>query len=177
MLTKIAGAVALLVGILCAVIAMRPADFRLLRSTTVNAPPEKVFALINDFKQWESWSPWAKLDPKMKTTYSPVTAGTGATYAWVGNSDVGEGKMTITGSEPPQRVAIRLEFLAPFAATNQTEFVLTPVDAGTKVDWTMNGTNNFMAKAFDFVMNMDKTVGADFEKGLAQMRAAAESQK
>ena len=174
MLTKVLGVVALLLGGLAAVIAMRPAEFRLVRTTTVNAPPEKVFALINDFKQWEGWSPWAKLDPGMKTTYGNITAGPGATYAWVGNSDVGEGKMTITGAQPHSSVTIRLEFLKPMEATNMTEFTLTPSGTGTKVDWSMTGTNNFMAKAFDFFMNMDKMVGADFEKGLTQMKTAAE---
>ena len=174
MLTKVLGVVALLIGGLAVMIAMRPADFRLVRSATVNAPPEKVFALINDFKQWESWSPWAKIDPAMKTSYGSVTAGPGATYAWVGNSDVGEGKMTITGNQPHSSVTIRLEFLKPMEATNVTEFTLTPAGAGTQVDWSMTGSNNFMAKAFDFFMNMDKMVGADFEKGLAQMKTAAE---
>ena len=174
MLIKVLGALALLVGGLAAVIAMRPADFRLVRSATLNAPPEKVFALINDFKQWEAWSPWAKIDPAMKTTYGAATAGPGATYAWVGNSDVGEGKMTITGSQPHERIVIRLEFKAPMEATNMTEFLLKPEGAGTKVEWTMTGTNNFMTKAFDLFMNMDKMVGADFEKGLAQMKVAAE---
>lgn len=174
MMTKILGLLALLVAGLAVLIASRPADFQLVRSATLNAPPEKVFALINDFNQWDSWSPWAKIDPAMKKTVGNISAGKGATYEWAGNSDAGKGKMTITDSQPAERIAIRLEFLEPIEATNQTEFSLKPEGSGTRVEWSMRGTNNFMAKAFDFFMDMDKTVGADFEKGLQQMKAVAE---
>lgn len=174
MLTKVLGVVALLIGGLAVLIAMRPDEFQLVRSATVSAPPEKVFALINDFNQWDGWSPWAKLDPAMKKTIGSISAGDGATYEWVGNSDVGKGKMTITGSQPHERVVIRLEFQEPMAATNITEFRLKPEGSGTKVEWSMKGTNNYMAKAFDFFMDMEKMVGADFEKGLRQMKAIAE---
>lgn len=174
MLTKVLGVVALLVGGLAVMIAMRHAEFSLVRHATVNAPPEKVFELINDFNQWDAWSPWAKLDPAMKKSVGRVSAGEGATYEWSGNSDVGKGKMTITGSQPHQRVVIRLEFLEPMAATNMTTFTLKPEGSGTKVEWSMSGTNDFMAKAFDFFMDMDKMVGADFDRGLQQMKALAE---
>ncbi|MBY0503683.1 MAG: SRPBCC family protein [Bryobacteraceae bacterium] len=174
MLIKVFGLLAVLFGALAALIATRPADFRLVRTATVNAPPEKVFALVNDFNRWDTWSPWAKLDPAMKKSVGSIVAGTGATYEWSGNSDVGRGKMTILESQPPARVLIRLEFLEPMTATNLTELVLKPEGSGTRVEWIMTGTNNFMAKAFDFFMNMDKTVGADFEKGLKQMKAVAE---
>ena len=159
----------------CAIVAMQPADYTVSRSATVNAPPEKVFEQVNDFHKWEGWSPWAKLDPAMKTTYSGPESGTGAAYAWTGNNEVGEGKMTIAESHPSQHVKINLEFIKPFQATNVTEFTFKPEGDKTTVTWTMSGHNNFVGKAFGLMMNMDKTIGGDFEKGLAQMKAAAES--
>ena len=165
----------LLAGLLI-LIAMQPADFRVVRSSTMAAPPEKVFAVVNDFHQWERWSPWAKIDPGMKTTFEGPPAGPGAVYSWAGNDKVGEGKMTITDSQPGQRVAIKLDFIKPFASTNQTEFAFQGDGGKTNVVWTMTGTNNFLSKAFSLFMGgMDKMVGPDFEKGLAQMKSTVES--
>jgi uncharacterized protein YndB with AHSA1/START domain len=175
MLKKILlGLVAVLV-VLAAVIAMQPADFAITRSTTIDAPPATVFGQVNDFHKWEAWSPWAKMDPEMKTTYEGPAAGTGAMYSWVGDSKVGEGKMTIVESRPDELVKIRLEFLKPFAATNDTEFAFKPDGTGTHVTWTMSGKNGFVSKAFSLCMDMDKMVGGDFEKGLAQMKSASEA--
>ncbi|MBK7392002.1 MAG: SRPBCC family protein [Chloracidobacterium sp.] len=163
------------VVVLCVVVAMQPADFKITRSATFNAPPEKVFEQINDFHKWEAWSPWAKIDPNMKTTYSGPATGTGAGYAWAGNDEVGEGKMTITESRPSDTVKIDLEFIRPFAAKNVTDFSIKANGEKSDVTWTMTGTNNFMMKAFGLVMNMDKLVGGDFEKGLAQMKPIVEA--
>lgn len=161
--------------LLLAVIAMQPADFSIQRSTTVAAPPETVFGLVNDFHQWDKWSPWAKLDPAMVTTFEGEALGAGAIYTWKGNSAVGEGKMTILESRSPELVGIQLEFIAPMKATNTAEFSFKPEGAGTAVTWSMAGRNNFMGKAFGFFVDMDAMLGADFEKGLAAMKAAAES--
>ena len=163
------------VAVFCAVVAMQPADFKITRSATFNAPPEKVFEQVNDFHKWEAWSPWAKIDPNMKATYSGAATGTGASYAWLGNDEVGEGKMTITESHPSDLVKIDLEFIRPFAAKNVTDFSIKPNGGRSDVTWTMTGTNNFMMKAFGMVMNMDKLVGGDFEKGLAQMKPIVEA--
>ncbi|MEO5616872.1 MAG: SRPBCC family protein [Candidatus Eisenbacteria bacterium] len=167
----------LLVVIVLAVmfIATRPATYRVERSTTILAPAEVVYPLLVDFHQWEGWSPWEKLDPAMKRDFGGAPSGTGATYQWQGNSDVGEGRMTITEAEPPTRVGILLEFLKPFEATSTSVFTLTPDGEGTKVTWTMDGNHNFMAKAMTSFMSMDKMIGGDFEKGLASMKALAES--
>ncbi len=174
MIKKIAIALALIVIVFAIVVATRPADFRITRTTSIAAPPAAVFAQVNDFHKWEGWSPWAKLDPTMKTTYDGPAEGPGAGYAWAGKSEVGEGRMTITESHPSDLVRIKLEFRKPIAATNTTEFTFKPEGNQTAVIWTMTGTNNFMGKAFDLVMNMDKMVGADFEKGLAQMKSLLE---
>lgn len=165
----------LVVVVFCAVVAMQPEDFKITRSATVNAPPEKVFEQVNDFHKWDAWSPWAKLDPTMKTTYSGALSGTGAGYSWVGNDQVGEGKMTITDSHSSDIIKIDLEFIKPFAAKNVTDFSFKPDGDKTNVTWTMAGKNNFMAKGFNLVMNIDKMVGGDFEKGLAQLKTVSES--
>ena len=159
----------------CVVVAMQPADFKITRSATFSAPPEKVFEQVNDFHKWEAWSPWAKIDPNMKATYSGPATGTGAAYAWAGNDDVGEGKMTITESRPSDLVKIDLEFIRPFAAKNVTDFSIKANGGKSDVTWTMTGTNNFLMKAFGLIMNMDKLVGGDFEKGLAQMKPIVEA--
>lgn len=175
MLKKILIGIAVIIIVFLVVVAMQPADFRITRSTTIAAPADAVFALVNDLHQWDAWSPWAKLDPAMKQTHEGAPAGVGAIYSWAGNKDVGEGRMTITESRANQLVGIKLEFLKPFAAVNTTEFTFTPEGNQTAVTWSMTGTNHFMAKAFGLFMNMDKMVGGDFEKGLAQMKPVAEA--
>ena len=152
----------------------RPDAFRVERSASIDAPPEKVFALINDFHNWPSWSPWDKMDPAMKRTHSGAASGVGAVYAWQGNRKVGEGRMEIIDSSPPSRVAIKLDFLKPFEAHNTADFSLRPAGGGTSVTWAMFGPASFMTKAMGVFMSMDKMVGKDFEQGLANMKAAAE---
>ena len=176
MLKKIGIALLMVVLLLVVVIATRPAHFRIERSAQINAPSAVVFPLINDFHNWPKWSPWEKLDPDMKKTYRGAPAGTGAEYAWVGNDKAGEGRMTITDSKPTDLVSIKLEFLKPFAATNQATFKLTPAGDGTQVQWIMEGDNGFMAKGFGLVVNMDSLVGKDFEQGLSSLKQLAQSE-
>ena len=159
------------------VVVTRPSDFRVTRSTAISAPPAVVFAQVNDFHNWDGWSPWARMDPEMKATYAGPAAGTGAIYSWVGNNKVGEGRMTILESHPSDLVRIKLEFIKPFAATNTAEFTFQPQGNQTTVTWTMTGKKNFMIKAMGLVMNMDKTIGGQFDQGLAQMKSVAETAK
>jgi hypothetical protein len=175
MLKKILIGVLAVIVLLVVVIATRPAEFRIERSATIAASPEVVFAQVNDFHAWPAWSPWEKLDPGMKRTHSGAPAGVGAAYAWQGNDDVGEGMMTIEKSEAPSTVGIKLEFIKPFAATNNTTFTFANAGSDTKVTWAMEGKNNFGAKAASLFMDMDKLVGADFERGLAAMKAVSEN--
>ena len=175
MLKKIIIALVVILVVFVIIVATRPANFRVTRSTIISAPPAVVFAQVNDFHKWDAWSPWAKLDPAMKQTYEGAPSGVGAIYSWIGNKEVGEGRMTITGSRTNELIGIKLEFLKPFATVNTTEFTFTPGGDQTTVNWSMTGTNNFMAKAFCMFMNMDKMVGGDFEKGLAQMKSVAEA--
>jgi uncharacterized protein YndB with AHSA1/START domain len=167
--------VVLIVVVLLIVVALQPADYRVERSATMAAPPEAVFAQVNDFHRWEAWSPWAKLDPQMQQTFEGPAEGTGAIYSWSGNDEVGQGRMTILESRPDELVRIKLEFLAPFEATSTAEFTFRPEGDETAVTWSMTGENGFLAKAIHLFLDMDALVGRDFEKGLAQMKAAVES--
>ncbi|MBI5070031.1 MAG: SRPBCC family protein [Deltaproteobacteria bacterium] len=176
MLKKVLLVVAAIVAVLVAVIATRPAGYQVERSATVAAPPEVVYAQVADFGRWAQWSPWAKLDPGMKTTLTGAPGSVGHGYAWVGNDKVGEGRMTITEAAPGSRVAIKLEFLKPMEAVSPTTFTFAPDGAGTRVSWKMVGTNNFMGKAMSLFMDFEKMIGGDFEKGLSQLRAAAEAE-
>ena len=175
MIKKILIGLAVVVVVLVVIIALQPAHYRVERSATMNAPAAVVFAQVNDFHKWNAWSPWAKIDPAMKQTFEGAPAGTGAVYAWTGNKDVGEGRMTITDSHASDLIKIKLEFIKPFAATNATDFTFKPQGDQTAVTWTMSGDNNFIGKAFSLFMNMDKMIGSDFERGLTQMKSVAEA--
>jgi hypothetical protein len=175
MAKKIGLAVLVVLAVLVLFVATRPAHFRVERSATIHAPSGVVYPLIADFHNWPKWSPWEKLDPSMKKTFSGAPSGTGAEYAWVGNDKAGEGRMTITESKPAELVSMKLEFIKPFAATNQAAFKLAPTGAGTQVQWSMEGENGFIAKAFSLIMNMDSLVGKDFEQGLANLNTVAQA--
>jgi hypothetical protein len=175
MLKKILIATGVIIIAVVGVVAMQPPEFRVVRTATMSAPAPAVFAQVNDFHNWEAWSPWAKLDPAMKKTYEGAPAGTGAISTWAGNDQVGEGRATITESRPNDLIRIELEFVKPFAATNTVEFTFKPEGNQTAVAWSMTGKNNFIAKALHLFMDMDKMVGGDFEKGLAQMKSVVEA--
>ena len=175
MMLKILIGLAAIVVVLVVVIAMRPAEFRVERTATISAPAPVVFAQVNDFRQWEAWSPYAKRDPAMKKSFEGAPAGVGAIYTWSGNNEVGEGRTTIIESRPNELVRIKLEFVRPFAATSTAEFTFRPEGERTAVTWSLDGRNGFPAKAMGLVMNMDRMIGDDFEKGLAQMKAIAEA--
>jgi len=174
-LVGVAAAVVLVVGALALIVAMRPSEFRIERSTTIAAPAPAVFTQVNDFHNWQAWSPWAKLDPDVKNSYDGAPAGKGAVFAWAGNTKVGEGRMTITESRPSELVRVKLEFLKPFTATNTAEFTFKPEGDRTAVTWSMFGHNNFISRAVFLFMDMDKALGSEFEKGLASMKSAAEA--
>ena len=172
---KILIGVAVLVAALLGLIALQPSSFKVSRSAVINAAPDAVFTQVNDFHNWEAWSPWAKLDPGVKNTFEGTPSGTGAIFKWAGNSKVGEGRMTLTESLPAQSIRIQLEFIKPFASTCDTTFAFAPGPDGVAVTWTMSGQNDFLSKAFCLFMgDMDKMIGPDFERGLAQMKAVAE---
>jgi len=152
----------------------RPDTFSVQRTTTVHAPADKVFALVNDFHRWGEWSPWEKLDPEMKRTFSGAAAGPGSVYEWTGNSKVGAGRMEILQAAPAAKVDIKLDFIKPFEGHNITEFTLTPQGENTQVVWVMHGPAPFVSKLMGVFVSMDSMIGKDFETGLSNMKSAAE---
>jgi hypothetical protein len=175
LLIVLAGIVTALV-IFAIVVALQPAQFRVERTATIAAPAPIVFTQVNDFHNWQAWSPWAKLDPAMQVTYEGAPSGTGAVYRWVGNKQVGEGSATIIESRPNELVRIQLDFVKPITATDIAEFDLEPAGDQVAVTWSLSGENNFLCKAVNLVMNMDRMLGAMFEQGLADMKARAEAE-
>ena len=175
MLWKILIALVVIVVGLVGVITLQPARYRVSRSTTIAAPAPVVFAQVNDFHKWSAWSPWEKIDPAMKRTYEGPPAGVGASYAWVGSREVGEGRMMIVESRPSDLIQVKLEFVKPFAGTSVAEFSFKPDGERTLVTWRMTGDKNFIAKAIHLVMSMDRMIGDQFDKGLAAMKTVAEA--
>jgi uncharacterized protein YndB with AHSA1/START domain len=154
--------------------ASKPDTFGVQRSTTIVAPPEKIFPLINDLHAHTTWSPFEK-DPAMKRTHTGAPAGKGAVYEWDGNRQVGSGRIAITDSAAPSKVAMRLEMFRPFRADNVVEFTLEPQGNPTRVTWAMRGQQPFMAKLMSTFINCDKMVGSQFEEGLAKLKTLAEA--
>jgi len=161
------------VGIL-AFATTKPDIFTVQRTASIKAPPEKIFPLINDFHRWGTWSPYEKIDPDMKRTYGPITAGKGATYGWEGNKSIGSGSMEILDAPTPQKFTIKLDFTRPFEAHYIAEFMLQPAGDSTSVTWSMRGPVPFFAKIIHVFMDMDKMVGGQFAEGLGNLKAAAE---
>jgi hypothetical protein len=174
MMVKIAIAIAALIVVVLVLAALKPDTFRLERSTMVQAGPERIFPSINDFHNWTAWSPFEKVDPDVKKTYSGPSSGKGAIYEWNGNSKVGQGRMEILDSVAPNKVTIKLDFLKPFEAHNVAEFTMTPKGSATEVKWAMVGPSPFMMKVMYVFVNMDKMLGKDFDSGLAAIKAIAE---
>lgn len=154
--------------------ATKADTFRVERATAIKAPPERIFALINDFHHWGVWSPWEKLDPAMHREHSGAANGKGAVYTWEGNNKVGKGRMEITDTSPSSKILIKLDFLKPFEAHNSAEYTLETDGDCTNVTWAMHGPNPYFAKVMQLFVSMDSLVGKDFETGLANLKAAAE---
>jgi hypothetical protein len=177
-MSKILLVLVLLLGGAAAYVATRPDTYHVERSATVDAPAATVFAQIDDFSVWKEWSPWEKKDPAMKRTVSAPPSGTGATYAWEGNKEVGKGKMTITDARPGEKVSEKLEFIEPFQSQADVTFTLASESpTTTKVTWAMDGKHNFVSKAFSVIKPMDGMIGKDFEEGLASLKKVAEAKK
>ena len=174
MLKTIAIVVVVLIAAILVYAATMPDNFRVQRATSIKAPPEKIFALINDFHRWDSWSPWEKMDPAMKRTFSGAASGKGAMYAWEGNSKVGEGRMEIADTSLPSKVTIKLDFVKPMEGHDTAEFTLEPKGDSTNVTWAMYGPSPYIAKVMGVFVSMDSMIGKDFETGLANMKSVAE---
>jgi len=163
------------IAILAIYVSTRPTEFRVSRSATMTAPADAIFAQVNDFHNWEAWSPWAKMDPNAKNTFEGPTSGRGAKFGWSGSSKtVGEGSMTIVESRPSQLIRIQLDFIRPFKGTNDVEFTFKPAGQRTDVTWSMSGKNGFMGKLVGLFMNCEKMVSEQYDKGLSNIKEIVE---
>ncbi len=167
-------AVAVIILLFLGIVAIQPSDFRITRSINIAAPADVVFVQVNDLRKMDAWSPWLEPDPAVKKTYEGPSSGEGAVFAWAGNNEVGEGRLTITESRPYELVRLRLDFVKPLATTNTAEFTFEPEGDQTIVTWSMFGKRPFLGKAISLFMDMDKMIGGNFEKGLANMKNIAE---
>jgi hypothetical protein len=174
MLKKIAIVLIILVAVILVYAATKPDAFSVQRTTSINAPAEKIYPLINDFHKWGAWSPYEKKDPAMKRTYSGAASGKGSAYSWEGNREVGKGSIEITETSPPSKVQIKLDMLEPIEGHNVVEFSLEPKGDVTNVTWAMHGPSPYISKVIGVFINMDNMIGKDFEAGLANLKAMAE---
>ena len=174
MIRKASLALVAVAVIVAALAATQPDRFTVTRTIDIRAPAERIQPLVANFHQWASWSPWEKLDPAMRRSFSGPASGKGAVYAWDGNDQVGAGRMEIVDISVPHRVEIRLDFIRPIESGNQASFLFAPSGDTTRVTWHMSGPMPFTAKVMSLFVSMDSMIGPDFEKGLARMKAVAE---
>ncbi len=174
MLKTVAFVIVALIACVLVYAATRPDSFRVERTTRIEAPPDKVFPLVNDLRAWNSWSPYDKKDPAVKRTLSGAASGPGAVYEWDGNKDIGQGRMEILAATPPSKVTLQLDFLKPFQAHNTAEFTLQANGTATDVTWVLYGPSPYISKLMGLVFNMDRMIGTDFEVGLANLKRVAE---
>jgi len=174
-LKLILAALAVVVLVLLVVVAWQPSAYRVTRTARITAPPAVLFAQVNDLRKFQAWNPWVKLDPAAKFAFEGSADGVGAVSAWSGNSNVGEGRMTITESRPNELVRIQLDFVKPFASTATAEFAFKPEGEQTAVTWSLTGQKNFVAKAIGLVVSMDSMIGSQFEAGLTTLKSLAET--
>jgi uncharacterized protein YndB with AHSA1/START domain len=170
----IAVVLAVAIAIVLILAAAKPGTFSVQRATSIKAPPERIFSLINDFHQWKSWSPYENRDPAMKRSYSGAADGKGAVYGWEGNKNIGSGRMEILDSSTPSKIVIKLDFFTPFEGHNTAEFTMLPRGDATSVTWLMHGPASFMSKMMQVFMNLDHMIGKDFEAGLASLKSITE---
>jgi hypothetical protein len=162
-------------AVFAGVVASQPDDYRVSRSILISAPAEAVFDEVDDLHRWNDWSPWIELDPSAKISFAGPERGKGAEFRWDGNAKMGAGSMTILDSRPPESVQMKLAFTRPMEDSSLVDFAFQPAGEQTQVTWTMSGRHpNFIGKACCFVMNMDKMIGGDFERGLANLKRAVE---
>lgn len=175
MLKKVLLAFLVAVAVVLGAIAVQPSTYTVNRSVVIAAPPAVIFNAVNDFHRWPAWSPWEKLDPAMKKTYTGSQEGAGAVYHWSGNNEAGEGSMTMTQSVPNDHVTIQLAFTRPFSSSSVIGLAIKPEGAGSLVTWNLTGQSTFPIKAISLFSSMDKMMGPDFERGLAQLKTVAEA--
>jgi uncharacterized protein YndB with AHSA1/START domain len=170
----VAVVLAVAIAVVLILAAIKPNTFSVRRATTVKAPPERLFPLINDFHQWVTWSPYENKDPAMKRSFSGAESGKGAVYGWEGNKNVGSGRMEILDTSVPTKIVIKLDFFTPFEGHNTAEFTMLPQGDGTNLTWVMHGPAVFISKVMQVFINLDHMIGKDFEAGLANLKRLTE---
>ena len=170
----IAVIIAIAIAAVLILAATKPNTLRVQRATSIKAPADRIFPMINDFRQWRTWSPYENKDPAMNRTYEGAGSGKGAVYAWDGNNNVGSGRMEILEAAVPSKITIKLDFFKPFEGHNTAEFTMLPQGDVTNLTWTMSGPAVFMSKLMQVFMNLDHMIGRDFEVGLANLKKLAE---
>ena len=173
-IATIAVVIAIAIAVVLILALSKPDIFRIQRVATIKAPAESIFALINDFHRWGSWSPWESKDPAMKRTFSGAESGKGAVYAWDGNKNVGSGRMEILDTSAPSKIVIKLDFFTPFEGHNTAEFTMLPQGDATNITWVMYGPASLMSKVMQVFINLDNMIGKDFETGLANFKRVTE---
>lgn len=149
-----------------------PSTFSVTRSTVVNAPADKVYALVANPRMWKHWSVWTRRDPSMQIEYFGPDSGAGAGWAWHSRSE-GDGRMRFTAAEPSQRVAFEL-FFPDFNSTSTGSFSFVPEARGTRVTWAMEGDFGRNPLMHWMALLADRMVGPDFDAGLANLKTRAE---
>lgn len=162
------------IAVVLAYAATRPDEFHIARSTSIVAPPEKIFPLVNDLRSFNQWNPFAKQDPTAQITYNGPPGGKGASHAWNSKGRAGKGSLEIVDTAPPSGVTMMLRMEKPMKADNTIVFALRPNGSATDVTWTMSGISPYIAKVMGVIINCDRMVGGEFEKGLADLKALAE---
>jgi hypothetical protein len=155
--------------------ATKPNSYLVERHIVVEAPASVIFPLINDFHMWAQWSPYEKIDPAMKKTYSGPAAGKGSVYMWEGNARAGTGSMEILESLEPSKIST-LNVSKTYKASNNFDFTLAASGDGTLVTWTMYGASPYMMKVMGLFFSMDKMNGPSLEEGLGKLKEMAEKQ-
>lgn len=174
MIKKLLILLVVIIAAVCVIASFKSDEMNVTRSATIAAPPEAVFKVVNDFRQWDAWSPWNKLDPNMKKSLEGPPEGVGAVYKWSGNNEVGEGSTTLVESKPHEKVAMKLAFVRPMEGTSDVQLTFVPEGTGTKVTWAMQSQMPFIGKVASLFMDCEKMCGDQFNEGLANLKKVVE---
>ncbi len=171
---RILGAIVAVVIAAVAVAYILPRHASAERSIVINSSPEEIFSRVNDLRAFDEWSPWSKIDPDMKTTFTGPDSGIGQKSTWESDHpDVGSGSQEIVASEENRRVETELDFGGQ--GTANAAFDLTPEDDGTKVTWSFEADLGMNPIGRYFGLTIGERVDADYGKGLAALKTLVES--
>jgi hypothetical protein len=173
-LSIVAAVLLFAIAVILILAANKPDEFRVTRSASIQAPPEKIAPYINDLRRHVEWSPWEKMDPGMMRSFSGNPAGVGQHYDWDSKKQVGAGSLHIT-EITAARTRMNLDFVRPFKSSNTVEFAFEPKGETTQVTWSMNGITPFWAKIMHVFCNAEKMCGDAFNQGLSDLKTLAEA--